>query len=78
MCKGEEEMKEKDNNVIPVQEGSEIDIEILNIGEKGDGFGKIAGYVVFVPNAMPGKRYRIKINRCLNKYGFGDIVEVLD
>ena len=35
---------------IPVKEGDTYDVEIESVGEKGDGIGKIEGYVVIVPN----------------------------
>lgn len=67
----------KFNSGLPVEEGEEINLKIEYLGEKGDGIGKIEGYVIFVPETLVGREYRVRINACRKKFAFGEVVEVL-
>jgi len=58
----------------PVREGEEVDVTIEAVGEKGDGIGKVKGFVIFVPNTKQGDKVRIKITRVLRKVGFGEAI----
>lgn len=58
----------------PVKEGEEVEMEIESVGEKGDGIGKVKGFVIFVPNTKAGDRVKVKITKVLRKVGFGEVV----
>jgi len=58
----------------PVEEGQEYDITIEGIGTKGDGIGKIKGFVVIVPNTKEGDTVKIKVNALRGKVAFGEVV----
>ncbi len=58
----------------PVNVGDEIEVTIEAVGAKGDGLAKKDGFVLFVPNAKAGQKYRVKITRVLRKVGFAEIV----
>lgn len=60
---------------IPVKEGETYDIEIEGTGEKGDGIGKIKGYVVIVPGAKKGDNLKVKITAVRGRVSFGEIAE---
>ena len=45
----------------PVNEGDEYDIEIEGIGTKGDGIGRVNGFVVITPNAKVGDKVKVKV-----------------
>jgi 23S rRNA (uridine2552-2'-O)-methyltransferase len=59
---------------IPVKEGEVRELQIVAIGEKGDGIAKIEGFVIVVPNTEEGKNYRVKITAIRGKVGFGEVV----
>jgi len=59
----------------PVNEGDEIEVEILSVGEKGDGMAKKDGYCIFVPNTKAGDKVTVKINKTLRNVGFADVIE---
>ena len=44
------------------------------VGEKGDGVGKVKGFVLFVPNTKAGDNVRVKITRVLSKVGFAEVI----
>ena len=58
----------------PISVGEEIDLEIETIGAKGDGIGKVKGFVIFVPQTKEGERVRVKITKVLNKVGFAEVI----
>lgn len=59
----------------PVKEGEIYDVEIEGIGEKGDGIGRVEGFVVIVPRAKPGDQIKVKITAVRGKVAFGEMVE---
>ena len=52
-------------------EGGGYDVTITDIGERGDGIGKIEGLVIIVPDATPGETVRVRITRVERKVAFG-------
>lgn len=58
----------------PVEEGHVYDLTIESIGAKGDGIGKINGFVVIVPKGQQGSTVKVKINAVRAKFAFGEIV----
>ena len=58
----------------PVNVGDEIELKIEAVGEKGDGIGKVKGFVIFVPNAKQGETVKVKITKVLRKVAFGEVV----
>lgn len=59
---------------IPVKEGETYEIEIEGIGEKGDGIGKIKGYVVIVPNTKKGEKVKVKVTAVRGRVSFGEVI----
>ena len=59
----------------PVKEGEQYEVEIEAIAEKGDGIAKVKGFVVFVPNTQKGQKVKIKIDKVLNRFAFGEVVD---
>ena len=58
----------------PVTEGKTYDLEIESTGTKGDGIGKIQGFVVIVPGAKEGQKVKVKIDAVRGKVAFGTLV----
>lgn len=55
----------------PVKEGGVYDVTITDIGERGDGIGKIDGLVIIVPDVNPGETVKVRITRVEKKVAFG-------
>lgn len=45
----------------PVKVGDVLRLEIVGVGQSGDGFGEVEGFKIFVPRAAPGERIIVKI-----------------
>lgn len=58
----------------PVKVGDELTITIEAVGEKGDGIGKVKGFVLFVPNTKEGQQVKVRVTRVLRKVGFAEVV----
>ena len=55
----------------------EIDLEIATLTNMGQGLGRVDGWVVMVPFALPGELVRVRIYRNDKNFSEGDLVEVL-
>jgi len=59
----------------PVTEGEQVEVEIEDVGEKGDGIARVGpGYIVFVPDTDIGDRVTIEITKTQENFGFGEVV----
>ncbi|MGC9058897.1 MAG: TRAM domain-containing protein [Candidatus Aenigmatarchaeota archaeon] len=59
----------------PVKVGEEYDVEINEVGSKGDGIARIKNFVVFVPGTKKGDKKHIKIKEVRGKFAIGEITE---
>ena len=53
-------------------------VEITDIGIDGEGIGKIDGYTLFVKDALPGDKVRIKIMKAKKNYAYGHLEEIIE
>lgn len=56
----------------------EIELRIDDLTNLGDGVGRIDGWVVMVPYALPGERVRARVWRNKSNYSEADLVDVLE
>lgn len=63
----------------PVEEGDVVDVEIEDVGDKGDGIARVGpGYVVIVPGTELGERVSIEITEVRENMAFADVLERQD
>ncbi len=58
--------------------GEEIDVGIDSVAYGGEGVARHAGYVVFVPDVIPGEKVRVRITAAKRSYGKGVPVEITE
>ena len=58
----------------PVSAGDVVEVQIESVGGKGDGIGKIDGFVIFVKGAQRDKKYKVKVVDVKRTYAMGEIV----
>lgn len=58
----------------PIKVGEEYDVEISEVGSKGDGIARIKNFVVFVNGAKQGEKIKIKITEVRNRFAIGEKV----
>ncbi len=62
----------------PFEYHEEIELVVDSLTNLGAGVGRVDGWVVFVPFALPGERVRARIYRNDKAYSQADLVEVLE
>lgn len=75
----EESTTEEQNNDEgfdkPVEEGDIVELEIEDLGSKGDGIARIEGFVIFIPGGEVDETYDVEITSVGSKFAFGEIAE---
>lgn len=61
----------------PFSYHQELELDIDALSNAGDGIGRVDGWVVFVPFALPGDRVKARVWRNDKNYSSADLVEVL-
>lgn len=60
-----------------LQENKIYEIEIVDIGHKGEAIGKYDGFTVFVDGAITGDIVKARIAKSKKNYAVGDLVEII-
>lgn len=60
------------------QQGSLVNIDIQDLGDRAYGIGRYQGRVVFVPDTVPGDRALVRLVRVKPKYAYGKLQSLLD
>lgn len=63
---------------IPIEKNDDIEFTIDALSSDGQGIGRVEGYTVFVPLALPGERIRAHVIRTTSGYGVARLTEVLE
>ncbi len=62
----------------PVKEGESYLVKIEDIGDSGEGIGKIDGFTVFIDDAVPGDKAIVNLDKVKKSYAKGRIVEFIE
>lgn len=61
---------------IPVEKGKIYTITIDRLGANGEGVGRIDGFTIFVPGALPGEIIEGRITLVKKQYGQAKLVKI--
>lgn len=61
----------------PVEAGEEVEIEIEDLGHAGEGIGRVEGFAIFVPGALPGDRVLARVDEVKKRYGRATLQRVV-
>jgi len=59
----------------PVRAGDELDVEIVDVGEEGDGIARVEGFTIFVSGTDVGQQVRIQVEDVKPQFAFANVVE---
>jgi len=59
----------------PVKVGEEYDVEVTELGSRGDGIARVKGFVIFIKDTKPGQKVRVKITKVFANFAVGEVVE---
>lgn len=54
--------------------GDELDVQISDVAQKGDGIARVQGFIIFVPGASKGETCRIRIRDVRARFGIAEKV----
>ncbi len=57
----------------PVEEGDIVEVEVEDLGSKGDGIARKEGFVIFVPGGEVGETYDVEVTSVGRKFAFAEI-----
>ncbi|MGG1592737.1 23S rRNA (uracil(1939)-C(5))-methyltransferase RlmD [Terribacillus saccharophilus] len=60
----------------PVEKNQTIELTFEDLTHDGDGIGKVDGYPLFVPYALPGETAQVKVIKTKKNFGFGKLMEI--
>jgi len=58
----------------PVKVGEEYDVEIKEVGSRGDGIARVKNFVVFVPDTKEGENIKIRIKEVRRRFAIAEKV----
>lgn len=67
--------RDRDDAPKPVKVGEEYDVEISEVGNRGDGIARIKNFVVFVNAVKQGEKVHIKIKEVRERFAIGEKAE---
>jgi 23S rRNA (uridine2552-2'-O)-methyltransferase len=65
----------KNRLTAPVRPGDELDVEIVDTGEEGDGIAQVEGFTLFVADASEGEEVRVTVDDVKPNFGFAERTE---
>lgn len=68
----------KEGKKMLLNKNDEVIIDIDDIGSEGEGIGKYEGYTLFVKNALPGDKVRVKAMKLKKSYGYARLMEIIE
>lgn len=54
-----------------------LELDIVNMGNDGEGIGRVDGYTLFVKDALAGDRVRVKVMKTRKHFGYAKLLEIL-
>lgn len=62
----------------PVQKNEHITLDIVSLGEAGEGIGRKDGFTIFVHGAVPGDQVKVKVIKVKKTYAVGKLDEIMN
>jgi translation initiation factor 2 subunit 2 len=59
-----------------LKEGTVVDLQIDDVGKKGDGVSRVGDYIIYVPGTKKGSKVKAKITKVSGNVAFATLVEI--
>jgi predicted RNA-binding protein with TRAM domain len=63
-----------DSSEKPVKQDETYDVEIKEVGTRGDGIARVKNFVIFVANTQKGEKCKIKITQVSRRFAIAEKV----
>lgn len=60
-----------------VHQNDRLVVHIEDLTHDGSGVGKVQGYPLFIPGALPGEEVEVKVGKTLKNYGFAKLLNII-
>lgn len=62
---------------LPIEKNQELEVTVTDLTYLGMGVAKTEGYPIFIENALPEEKIKVKIVKVGKKFGFGKILTII-
>ena len=69
-------MSNKNKKEIPVEKNKIYEVKVTDLSHQGLGVAHIDGYPLFIENALPGEKLKIRITHVGKRMGHGEVLEL--
>ena len=59
----------------PVAAGDRLEVDVVDVGDQGDGIAKVDGYTLFVAGADAGETVEVRVTDVKPRFGFAELVD---
>ena len=59
----------------PVAAGDRLEVDVVDVGDQGDGIVKVDGYTLFVAGADAGETVELRVTDVKPRVGFAELVD---
>jgi 23S rRNA (uridine2552-2'-O)-methyltransferase len=59
----------------PVAAGDRLEVDVVDVGDEGDGIATVDGYTLFVPGADAGETVEVRVTDVKPRFGFAELVD---
>lgn len=66
------------DTVFSCKKNDELILNIEDFGTNGEGIGKIQGYTLFVKDALPGDKVRVKVMKTKKSYAYAKLMDIIE
>lgn len=66
------------NTPLPLHKNDYVDLYIDDLSHEGLGVGKLNGYTLFVKDALPGEKVKVKVTKTKKRFGFARLMEIYE
>ena len=63
--------------LLPVTKNQEVEMEIIDLTHEGTGVGRVDGFTLFVPQAIPGEYVKAKVLKLKKNFGYAKLLEII-
>jgi len=63
---------------MEIKKNEIVTVRIENLGNDGEGIGRLDGYTLFIKDALPGDLVETKIMKAKKQYGYARLIQILE
>ncbi len=61
----------------PLRSGQMLELQIDGMGHDGEGVGRVQGFTLFIPGAIPGDQVLAVVKKVKKNYGFAEVAKIV-